>query len=109
MFKFSPKSRLMARTKSGNQLGSVVAVEVDQMTGRIAVFLVAANRVLSVISDKTLAIAWNQVVEWQEGEIVVADAVAKEGAVNIAVATPAAPRSFASDVAAPSVQMSERQ
>lgn len=108
MFKFSPKSRLMARTKSGVQLGSVVAVEVDQLTGRIAVFLVAANRVLSVISDKVLAIAWNQVLEWQDGEIVVADAAVHQEASNVAMAAPAVPRSLASDAAAPSVQMSDR-
>ncbi len=99
MFKFSPKSRLTVRTKSGTLLGVVITVEVDQATGRIDTFLVAASRVLSVISDKSLAINWSQVVDWQDDEIIVADAVESQAAVNIAVATPVTP----------SVQMSERQ
>ncbi|MHB8830578.1 MAG: PRC-barrel domain-containing protein [Patescibacteria group bacterium] len=99
MFKFSPKSRLTVRAKSGTLLGVVITVEVDQATGRIATFLVAASRVLSVISDKSLAIDWSQVVDWQDDEIIVADAVESQAAVNIAVATPATP----------SVQMSEQQ
>ncbi len=80
-------------------LGVVITVEVDQATGRIDTFLVAASRVLSVISDKSLAINWSQVVDWQDDEIIVADAVESQAAVNIAVATPVTP----------SVQMSERQ
>ena len=99
MFKFSPKSRLTVRTKSGTLLGVVITVEVDQATGRIDTFLVAASRVLSVISDKSLAINWSQVVDWQNDEIIVADAVESQAAVNIAVAAPVTP----------SVQMSERQ
>lgn len=109
MFRFSPKSRLTARTKSGTLLGVVIAIEVDQATGRISNFLVASSRVLSVISDKSLAIAWSQVVDWQDDEIIVADAVEREAAVNLAVATQATPRSFANDAASPSVQMSEQQ
>ncbi|MFA6100355.1 MAG: PRC-barrel domain-containing protein [Patescibacteria group bacterium] len=110
MFRFSPKSRLMARTKSGTMLGTVVAIEVDPSTGRIVNFLVTSNRVLSVLSDNSFVIAWNQVVDWLEDEIIVADAFVRgSAAVNIAVAASGTPRSFANDVAAPSVQMSERQ
>lgn len=75
MFRFNPKSRLMARTKSGAVLGRVVAIEIDQATGRIVHFLVASGRMLSVLSDESLVIAWNQVVEWLDEEIIVADAV----------------------------------
>jgi sporulation protein YlmC with PRC-barrel domain len=100
MFRFSPKSRLTARTRSGTQLGKVMVVEIDEATGRIATFLVAANGLLSVLSDKTLAIAWSQIVDWQGDEIVVDDAVERLGAANLAVANPATPRTFAKDAAA---------
>lgn len=98
----------MARTKSGVMLGRVVAVEVDPSTGRIVHFLVTSSRVLSVLSDNSFVIAWNQVVDWLEDEVIVADAFVRgSAAVNIAVATPGTPRSFANDVATPSVQMSD--
>lgn len=101
MFRFSPKSRLTARTKSGTLLGVVVAVEIDQATGKIVNFLVASSRVLSVISDKSLAIDWSQVVDWQDDEIIVADAVERQTAPNIAVATPATPSVQMSDLTPP--------
>lgn len=85
MFKFSPKSRLTARTKSGVLLGVVVAVEVDETTGRIVQFLVSSNRVMSVITDKVLVIAWSQVIDWKENEIVVADGVVAQEVAKIAL------------------------
>ncbi|MDD2786272.1 MAG: PRC-barrel domain-containing protein [Patescibacteria group bacterium] len=93
MFKFSPKSRLTARTRSGVLLGTVVAVEIDETTGRIVQFLVSANRVISAITDNVLVIAWSQVIDWKEDEIIVSDgAVARETAkvaLSQAAGTPA--------------------
>lgn len=99
----------MVRTKTGTALGRVVAIEVDEGTGRIAKFLVSGNRLMPVILDNALAIAWEQVIDWQADEITVTDAVVREGAMNVAMA---APRPFVNDVATPatpSVQMSEQQ
>lgn len=85
MFSFTPKSRLMAQTKSGTALGKVLAIEVDEQTGRIANFLISAHRVIPAILDKVLLVDWNQVVEWQSDVLIVADAVVGSQAVATSV------------------------
>ncbi len=91
MFRFAPKSRLTARIKSGQILGRVISIEVDPATGRIEHFVVASQYVLPRLLDKTLIIAWSQVIEWKEDEIIVADAVLPIGVSAIAFASPQAP------------------
>ncbi len=91
MFNFTPKSRLTARIKSGQVLGRVISIEVDPATGRIEHFVVASQYVLPRLLDKTLIVAWSQVIEWKEDEIIVADAVLPVGASSIAFASPQVP------------------
>jgi len=88
----------MARTKTGIVLGRVVAIEIDQSTGRIANFLVASNRVLPVLSDKSFVITWNQVVDWVDDAIIVADATVRDAVGNIAMAPPVAPPAQCSEL-----------
>ncbi|MFA6447600.1 MAG: hypothetical protein WCW31_05110 [Patescibacteria group bacterium] len=91
MFNFTPKSRLIARIKSGQVLGRVIGIEVDPATGRIEHFVVASQYVLPRLLDKTLIVAWSQVIEWKEDEIIVADTVLPVGASVIAFASPQVP------------------
>ena len=91
MFRFSPKSRLLARTRSGILLGKVVAIEVDRETGRIVDFLVVPKHMFSVFYDKALVIAWSQVVDWLEEEIIVSDAVVEAESKYVALASPYSP------------------
>lgn len=91
MFRFSPKSRLLARTKSGILLGKVIAIEVDRRTGRIADFLVVPNHMFAAFYDKAQVIAWTQVIDWLEEEIVVSDAVVEAESKYIALASPYSP------------------
>jgi sporulation protein YlmC with PRC-barrel domain len=98
MFRFNPKSRLLARTKSGIMLGKVVAIEIDQSTGRIVNFLVASNRVFSVLSDKNFVINWSQVVDWIEDEIIVADATVRDAMGNVAMSPQATPPAQCSEL-----------
>ena len=88
----------MARTKSGHKLGRVSAVEVDELTGKIAIFFVVAEGMIKGLLDNELSVAWNQVVEWRGDELVVADGAVPMGAANVAYSTNAAP----------AVNMSER-
>lgn len=85
MFRFSPKSRLMAQTKSGLALGRVLTIEVDEQTGRIVNFSISAHRAIPVILDKVLLVDWNQVVEWRSDVLIVADAVVGSQAVVTSV------------------------
>lgn len=91
MFNFTPKSRLTARIKSGQVLGRVINIEVDPATGRIESFIVASQYVLPRLLDKTLIIAWSQVIEWNEDELIVADTALPVGASAIAFASPQSP------------------
>lgn len=85
MFRFTPKSRLMAQTKSGTALGKVLAIEVDEQTGRISSFLISAHRAIPAIFDKVLLVDWNQVVEWKSDILIVADATVGSQAVATSV------------------------
>jgi len=85
MFRFTPKSRLMAQTKSGLALGKVLAIEVDEQTGRIVNFSISAHRAVPAIIDKVLLVAWDQVVDWRAEVLVVADAAVGSQALASAV------------------------
>ena len=87
MYRFLPKSRLTVKTKSGHLLGRVVSVEIDTDTGRIQNFFVSTSRVLPVVLDKELAIAWSQVVAWNDSELIVSDAYTKAGVTNLVMAS----------------------
>lgn len=87
MFIFTPKSRLMAQTKSGIALGKVLAIEVDEQTGKIVNFSISAHRAIPAIIDRVLLVAWNQVVEWREDVLIVADAVVGSRAMASSVAS----------------------
>ena len=95
--RFSPKAKIHVRTRSGQALGHVVGIEVDQDTGRITNFLVSGQGVLPMLLDSPLVIAWNQVVEWTDENLVVGDAVVPVGATQIAVASPPATPAHFSD------------
>jgi len=97
MSRFSPKSRIHVRTVSGQALGHVVGIEVDRDTGRIRNFLVSGQGVLPMLLESPLVIAWNQVVEWTDENLIVRDAVVPVGATNIAVASTPTPSANFSD------------
>ncbi len=84
MFIFTPKSRLMAQTKSGIALGKVLAIEVDEQTGRIINFSISAHRAIPAIIDSVLLVAWDQVVDWRSDVLIVADAVVGSQVVSVA-------------------------
>ncbi len=90
----------MARTKSGHKLGRVSHVEVDEMTGRVMAFYVAAEGMIKGLLGNELAIQWHQVLEWKDDEIIVADGSVPQGATGVAYAgTPNA---------SPAMNLSER-
>ena len=94
LFRFTPQRRLTARTVSDQFLGRVVGAEVDAETGRIATFLVSGRSMLQLLANDTLVIKWNQVVRWDDHDIVVDDAVVREPSAAIAFsASPAVPTS----------------
>ncbi len=97
MHRFDVKNRLAVRTKSGHRLGKVSAVQVDQATGKVATFFVAADNVIKGLLGQELSVSWSQVVDWQEDELVVADGTVPGGATAVAFAAPSAPQASLSD------------
>lgn len=85
MFTFSPKSKLSARTKSGILLGRVTLVRINPDDGKITEFCIASTHVIPRLLDQELIIGWNQVLDWRDDEIIVADAAVPAEAVKIAL------------------------
>ncbi|MBU2566614.1 PRC-barrel domain-containing protein [Patescibacteria group bacterium] len=75
MFTFNPKSRLVVKTVSGQELGKVAHIEIDTQTGKIKKFLVIGG-VFTRVLDQYLLIDWDQVIEWDDGYLIVSDATA---------------------------------
>lgn len=86
MNSFSPKSKLIAMTKSGIDLGKVSSVKIDTTTGKIISFSVASAHVIPRLLDSELIISWSQVIDWNQDNIIVADAVVTAEAKNLALA-----------------------
>lgn len=84
---FYPKSKLYAQTKSGIDLGKVVAVEIDELSGKIQSFHVASSHVLPRLLDSELIIGWKQIIDWQDDKIIVTDTVVPSESRNIAMAS----------------------
>jgi len=84
---FYPKYKLYAQTKSGVDLGKVIAVEIDESNGKIASFHVASSHVLPRLLDSSLIINWKQVIDWRDKMIIVTDAVLPAESKNIAIAS----------------------
>jgi len=82
---FLPKSKLQAITKSGINLGKVSSIEIDTRTGRIQSFNVTSSHVIPRLLDEELLIGWDQIIDWKDEVIMVADAVVPSGAKNIAL------------------------
>jgi sporulation protein YlmC with PRC-barrel domain len=83
---FTPKSKLCAFTKSGIDLGKVVLIEVDPATGRITSFFISSSHVIPRLLEAELIVSWNQVIDWDQEKIIVADAAVPAEAKNIALA-----------------------
>ena len=75
MFTFNPKSKLLVQTKSGQDLGKVIHIEIDTNTGRIDKFHVSGGMIPRVL-DQNMLIDWNQVIEWRDDLLIVSDATA---------------------------------
>ncbi|MFZ6015717.1 MAG: PRC-barrel domain-containing protein [Patescibacteria group bacterium] len=84
MFLFSPKSKLSARTKSGIFLGRVNRIAINPDDGRIREFIISSHHVIPRLLNNELIIAWNQILDWQEDEIIVADAAVPAEAAKVA-------------------------
>lgn len=82
---FQPKNKILAKTKSGIDLGKVVYVEIDELTGKIDSFHVSSLHVLPRLLDNLLIIKWNQVVRWEKNILIVTDTILPKTAKNRAI------------------------
>lgn len=64
---------LPVETRGGVSVGRLVSADVDADTGRIATFHVKSGGLVSGLLSDELMIAWDQVVEWTDEKLMVAD------------------------------------
>jgi len=88
---FTSKHRLTVITVSGTELGRVSCVDIDEATGRIQTFFVASSHMIPRLMDRELSIAWEQVIDWKDDKLIVADTVVPVQAANIALAADTGP------------------
>ncbi len=82
---FQPKNKITAKTKSGIDLGKVVYVEIDILTGKIDAFYISSLHVLPRLFDNLLMVKWNQVVRWEKDTLIVTDTILPRTAKNTVI------------------------
>lgn len=72
-------------TKSGQAVGKLAEIEVETNNGRIETFIVHTAGPIPAITHNELRVAWSQVVEITEKEIIVLDATVPANASSLAM------------------------
>ena len=80
---------LPVRTRSGQAVGKAVSADIDLDTGRVAAIRVRTRGLVPGLMDHELSVAWNQIVEMTETEIIVQDGTVPMNSRAIASASPA--------------------
>ena len=80
---------LPVRTRSGQAVGKAVSADIETDTGRISAIRVRTRGLVPGLMDHELSIAWNQMIEITETEIVVQDGTVPIAGRALASASPA--------------------
>ncbi len=82
-------SGLPVRTRAGQAVGKAASADFDSDTGRLSTIRVKTRGLVPGLMDNELSIAWDQIVEITEKEIVVKDGTVPIGSRAMAATSPA--------------------
>lgn len=83
---------LPVRTRSGQPVGKVASVDIDADTGKLVALRVKTRGIVPGLLDQELSVAWGQIVEITEKEVIVEDGTVPMSNRAMASASPAVSR-----------------